>query len=90
MAFHRAIAAVARNPIFEAISRALLQWLERYYVDLVLAPGREPIGFSEHQQIFECVAAHDADGAARAMTAHLKRANRLYVHGAGGSKRPRS
>ena len=89
MAFHRAIASVSRNPIFEAISRAMLQWLERYYVELVLPPGREPIGFSEHQRIFECIAAHDPDGAARAMAAHLKRANQLYVRAVEGTRPPR-
>jgi GntR family transcriptional regulator, sialic acid-inducible nan operon repressor len=80
LAFHRAIAEVSRNPIFQAISRAMLEWLERYYVDLVRAPGREPVGFSEHQRIFERIAAHDPDGAARAMADHLERANKLYAH----------
>jgi GntR family transcriptional regulator, sialic acid-inducible nan operon repressor len=89
MAFHRAIASVSRNPIFAAISRAMLQWLERYYVDLVLAPGREPIGFSEHQRILQCIAAHDPDGAGRAMAAHLKRANKLYTRTGGGLGGPR-
>jgi len=79
MAFHRTIAAVSRNPIFEAVSRAMLEWLERFHEGLVRAPGREPVGLAEHTRIFNCIARHDADGAAKAMTAHLTRANKLYI-----------
>ena len=79
MAFHRAIASISRNPIFEAVSRAMLEWLERFHEGLVRAPGREPVGLAEHMRIFNCIARHDTDGAARAMTAHLTRANKLYI-----------
>jgi len=37
------------------------------------------VGLAEHSRIFNCIARHDAEGAARAMTAHLNRANKLYV-----------
>jgi DNA-binding FadR family transcriptional regulator len=88
MAFHHAIAAVSGNPIFEAVSRAMLEWLERFYTELVRAPGREHLGLAEHVRIFNCIARHDADGAARAMTAHLTRANKLYApSGAAAGKR---
>lgn len=79
MAFHRAIVGISRNPIFESVSRAMLEWLERFHEGLVRAPGREPVGLAEHTRIFNCIARHDADGAARAMTAHLTRANKLYI-----------
>jgi len=79
MAFHRVIAGISRNPIFEAVARAMLEWLERFHEALVRAPGREPVGLAEHSRIFNCIARHDAEGAARAMTAHLNRANKLYV-----------
>ena len=79
LAFHRTIASISGNPIFEAVSRAMLEWLERFHEDLVRARGREPVGLVEHTRIFNCIAKHDADGAARAMTAHLTRANKLYV-----------
>ena len=57
----------------------MLEWLERFHEGLVRAPGREPVGLAEHTRIFNCIARHDADGAARAMTAHLTRANKLYI-----------
>lgn len=80
MGFHRTIAGITGNPIFEAFSRAMLDWLQRFHVELVLAPGREPVGLAEHQRIFDCIAKHDPDAAAKAMTAHLKRASKLYSH----------
>jgi DNA-binding FadR family transcriptional regulator len=89
MAFHRAIARVSGNPIFEATSRAMLDWLERYYVDLLQAPGRDPIALREHQRIFDCIAARDPDGATQAMAAHLKRANELYMRVAPAQGRKR-
>jgi GntR family transcriptional regulator, sialic acid-inducible nan operon repressor len=79
MAFHHTIAGITGNPIFEAISRAMLEWLQRFHTDLVRAPGREPVGLAEHARIVECIARHDPDAAADAMTAHLKRAARLYA-----------
>jgi DNA-binding FadR family transcriptional regulator len=78
MAFHRAIAAVSGNPIYVALSQAIFEWLEKFYVDLVRAPGAERVTIAEHRRIFERIAARDADGAAKAMTAHLTRANKLY------------
>jgi DNA-binding FadR family transcriptional regulator len=48
----------------------------------------DPIGFSEHQRIFECIAVHDPDGAAREMAAHLKRANKLYLRVVEGARPP--
>lgn len=79
MAFHHTIAGITGNPIFEALSRAMLEWLQRFHTDLVRAPGREPVGLAEHVRIFECIARHDPEAAADAMQAHLKRAARLYT-----------
>lgn len=64
MAFHHTIAGITGNPIFEALSRAMLEWLQRFHTDLVRAPGREPVGLAEHVRIFECIARHDPDAAA--------------------------
>lgn len=78
MAFHRAIAEISGNAIYQAVSQAMLEWLEQFHHDAVRAPGVEKTTFKEHQQMFECIAAHDAEGAAAAMVRHLKRANRHY------------
>lgn len=78
MAFHRAIAAASGNPIYSAVSQAMLEWLSEFYGHLVRLPGAEKAILSEHQEIFDRIRAQDADGAAEAMTAHLSRANLRY------------
>lgn len=78
MAFHRGIAAMSGNPIYMAVSQAMLQWLEQFHFEVVRAPGAESTTLAEHVKLFKCIAAHDAEGAARAVTAHLRRANKHY------------
>lgn len=78
LAFHRGIAAISGNPIYMAVSRAMLEWLEQFHHEAVRAPGVEKTTLAEHVKLFECIAAHDADGAAEALTAHLQRANKHY------------
>jgi GntR family transcriptional regulator, sialic acid-inducible nan operon repressor len=78
MAFHCAIAAISGNPIYMAVSQAMLDWLEKFHIELVRAPGAERVTFAEHEKIFERIAARDRDGAAKAIAAHLTRANKHY------------
>ena len=78
IAFHRGIAAISGNPIYMAVSQAMLQWLEQFYHDAVRAPGAENTTLNEHVKLFECIADHDPDGAAKALTEHLTRANNHY------------
>jgi DNA-binding FadR family transcriptional regulator len=78
MEFHRTIAEITRNPILVAISQSVFEWLERYHVELVRAHGAEKLTLAEHARIFRAIQARDPEGAARAMTAHLTRANKLY------------
>lgn len=78
MEFHRAIAAVSGNAIYVALSQAIFEWLGEFHVELVRVPGAENVTIAEHTRIFERIAARDPDGAEKAMTAHLMRANKLY------------
>ena len=78
VAFHRAIAQTLSNPIFGAVSEAMLEWLAEYHVGLIREVGREAQTLSEHEQILDRIAAHDAEGAAAAMFVHLTRAHDLY------------
>lgn len=78
MAFHKGIAALTHNPIYAAVSEAMLDWLAEFHVGLVRAPGAEYVTLSEHEAIYECIAARDADGAAQAMSDHITRASSLY------------
>ena len=78
MLFHREIARISRNPIFPAIVEALFGWASAYYQSIVHAPGAESLTLAEHQKIIEAIAAHDCEGAVRAMRNHLNRADELY------------
>ena len=78
MAFHETIASISGNPLFAAISKAMLDWLAHFSVPTVHQPGAEDLTASEHAAILDRIAAHDQAGAAEAMTRHLTRANELY------------
>jgi DNA-binding FadR family transcriptional regulator len=83
MAFHREIAAIAGNAIFVAVSDAMLGWLSEYHVGLLRKLGREKQTLSEHRLVLDRIRAHDVDGSAAAMLAHLTRVNDLYRGGDG-------
>ena len=78
MAFHRGIAAISGNLIYMAVSQAMLQWLEQFHHEAVRAPGAERTTLGEHVKLFKRIAAHDPQGAATALSAHLRRANKKY------------
>lgn len=78
MAFHQTIAAVSGNPIFAAVSSAMLGWLADFHSELVRWQGAEDVTVNEHRAICERIAARDEEGAAKAMTDHLTRAGELY------------
>lgn len=78
MEFHRTIAAISGNAIYVALSQAIFDWLGQFHVSLVRVHGAENITVAEHLKICERIAAHDVEGAAAAMTAHLSRASKLY------------
>jgi DNA-binding FadR family transcriptional regulator len=78
MAFHTLIASFSKNPLYAAISEFLLRWLFDHYPRLVSAPGAESLTVAEHEIIYERMAARDEEGAVKAMTDHLTRANSLY------------
>ncbi len=88
MALHRTIAVVSGNPVYVAVSQALLQWLQSFYEDLVRAPGAEAVTVDEHGRMVECIARGDPDGAERAVREHLTRANQRYHAGVAGNSNP--
>lgn len=81
LALHRLIAAVSGNPVYVAVSQAMLQWLSNFHEDLVRAPGAEVVTVEEHERLVTCIARHDPDGAEQAMKDHLTRAHQSYRSG---------
>jgi DNA-binding FadR family transcriptional regulator len=80
IAFHRRIASISKNPIFVAVSDAMLSWLFNYHTDLLIWSGQEKVTLLEHEEIIGFIAAHDVAGAEQAMAKHLDRSAMLYQH----------
>lgn len=78
MAFHRAIAEATGNPIYLAVSKAMLEWIDKFYSQLVRNPGAERVVLEEHERIFAAIEARDADAAEAAMKSHLLRSNEFH------------
>ncbi len=76
--FHRRIAAVSGNPIFEAAAQGIFTWLRTFHVEQVRKRGLEALTLEEHRAILGAIAKGDGDAAAAAMRDHLERANALY------------
>lgn len=78
IAFHRTIAALTGNAIFEAAACVILEWLARFRVDCVHVEGANLLSYDEHARIANAIAARDPDAAAQAMTRHQQRSHALY------------
>lgn len=74
VAFHRVLAEIPDNPIFMAIHVALLDWLiaARPTVPEKALHEHNNVSYQQHIAIVEAIRARDADGADRALTAHLQ------------------
>ncbi|SIR31375.1 transcriptional regulator, GntR family [Rhizobium sp. RU20A] len=79
MEFHHQIARMSGNPIFGAVSCAMLGWLKSYHTELLIWTEREQVTLSEHADIIEAIEARDADAAEAAMVVHLERSRALYA-----------
>jgi DNA-binding FadR family transcriptional regulator len=79
MRFHTRIAAISRNPIFVAVSEAMLGWLKSYHTEMLIWSGKERYTLAEHQEIITLIEARDRAGAEEALVRHLERSRSLYV-----------
>jgi DNA-binding FadR family transcriptional regulator len=79
MAFHQKIAQISGNPIFAAVSGAMLGWLKSYHTEMLIWTGRENFTLAEHEEIIRMVEKGDADLAEKAMIKHLERSRALYA-----------
>lgn len=80
LAFHDVLAEIPRNPIFAALNTALSDWLMAQRTVGIQAPVRGVArrAYEGHEQIYEAIAAHDAEAADRAMADHLKMVSEAY------------
>jgi len=80
MRFHTQIAAISHNPIYEAVSEAMLSWLREYHTEALIWTGKENLTLAEHQEILTHIGNHDPNAAEAAMIKHLDRSSALYAH----------
>jgi DNA-binding FadR family transcriptional regulator len=80
--FHRQIAGMTGNVLFEEMSKVIFALLKRYYLAESRAVRLLRAAREDHLRILERIAARDADGAAEAMARHLERAAKRYRVGA--------
>lgn len=78
MRFHIALAEVCGNPIYPALSEAMLGWIFGFFPRLLRAPNVEDLTLKEHAAILRAVERKDPEAAARAMKRHLTRAHPRY------------
>lgn len=77
-AFHRRIATISGNPIFEALSQGVFGWMRTFHVEQVRKRGLEALTLREHRKILEAISLGNAQAAGQCMREHLERANALY------------
>jgi GntR family transcriptional regulator, sialic acid-inducible nan operon repressor len=80
MRLHTQIAAITGNPLFEAVSEAMLSWLKEYHTEMLIWTGKENLTLEEHEEIIRCLASGNPDAAERSMIKHLDRSAALYIH----------
>jgi DNA-binding FadR family transcriptional regulator len=78
MQFHRQIAAISGNPLFEGVSEAMLNWLKEYHTEMLIWTGKETATLTEHADIVRQIERHDPDAAETALVHHLERTAELY------------
>lgn len=88
VAFHHAIASIARNPIFESIHQVMFAWLTEQRRITLVAPRQQDLALRAHQQIYAAIAAHDPDRAERMMRDHLLQVTKIYWKHRGADHEP--
>jgi DNA-binding FadR family transcriptional regulator len=78
MKLHTQIAAISGNPIYVAVSEAMLGWLKEYHTEMLIWTGKEKYTLAEHEEIIGRIGAHDPEAAEAAMVKHLERSRALY------------
>lgn len=79
MQFHISIAEISANPIYIAVSKAMLGWLKEYHTEMLIWSGKENHTLVEHEEIVACLESKRTDFAEIAMVKHLERSNALYT-----------
>ncbi|HBQ36863.1 MAG TPA: transcriptional regulator NanR [Rhodobacteraceae bacterium] len=78
IAFHRAIAEAAHNPIVSGVFDALVEWVITKRSTPTNLEERNRSSIAGHERILECITNRNTTEAYRAMAKHIERANSEY------------
>lgn len=78
VAFHYAIAAISKNPIFTSMYSAVVEWLTEQREISGRAPDAGRAAFAAHARVFEAIADHNPAAAQLAMQEHLDQVVKFY------------
>ncbi|MDC0738842.1 FCD domain-containing protein [Cognatishimia sp. SS12] len=74
IAFHQALYAIPRNPVFPAINKAYTSWLAPQWSQMPRLPQRNQTNYEAHAEIYEAILMRDPDAAETALRKHLSSA----------------
>ena len=77
--FHSSIARIPKNPIFEAISTALADWVVTERPPEADSEGGHQKSFDDHTRIFNFIKNRDVERASSEIVMHLERVQNLYA-----------
>lgn len=78
VAFHDRVAAICRNPLFNALNSTLAEWLTEQRVTALRQKGAAKGAFESHLKIYEAIKARDPAAAEQAMQEHLSKVSQQY------------
>lgn len=77
--FHGVLAAIARNPILNAVHDALAEWLDDRRAQVLQREGEDHAALEAHGEIIAAIESGDPDAAEAAMRRHLDRHYGTYM-----------
>ncbi|ALM52385.1 transcriptional regulator NanR [Halomonas huangheensis] len=77
--FHGVLAAIGRNPIYDALHQALSEWLDDRRAQALQQDGEDEAALLAHTEIVEAIASRNVDDAEAAMRRHLDRHYGTYM-----------
>ncbi len=77
--FHRVLAEIGGNPVFDALHEAISEWLSKQRQVSLRVEGVAEGALVAHQKIFDAIAAHQPEQAWQAMDEHLREINLRYA-----------
>lgn len=83
--FHRILFIVPQNPLFEAVHKALVNWLMERWSKIKRDNSTETLAYQGHLQIYKAISRRDADAAEKAMRKHLATSWDIWVQRSQGS-----